>query len=472
MSGLSATTERRWEAIARVVAVRLRFPALLAVLLAVVLGWETLSTHFWRQVDRWTGPAADPGSVSSSTEYFCPMDPGVLADWPSKCPICNMTLVRRERGDMAPLPDGVLARVQLTPYRVQLAGISVSEAAFRPIERRLGGPARTIADEPGAVALELFADEADEVQPGMLAEVDPGTGPLAATVEAVEPRGGKCLVRLRLTGPGESLPASGLKAVVKRPAADLPPFRDRPRDPPPLQPGEPRIAYRCPNHPETVREAPGTCPTDRAELVRIALTADRRLRWWCPMHPAVTAEKSGASCDACDGMKLVPRIIAFAPPGQVLAVPESAVIDTGTRRVVYLERMPGVYEAVEIKLGPRCGDSYPVVAGLGPGQRVVTTGAFLVDAETRLSPSLAAAYFGASTASNEPAPPARPSPEAKVAKCPVTGLKLGSMGEPVSVTVRGRTVLLCCAACKPKLEADPDRYLKNLKDEPSGAKAP
>ena len=49
--------------------------------------------------------------------------------------------------------------------------------------------------------------------------------------------------------------------------------------------------------------------------------------------------------------------------GEVLAVPESAVIDTGKRTVVYVERMPGMFDGVEVVLGPRCGGIYPVVRG-------------------------------------------------------------------------------------------------------------
>ena len=116
------------------------------------------------------------------------------------------------------------------------------------------------------------------------------------------------------------------------------------------------------------------------------------------MHPAVTADQAGASCRECGGMALRPRVVIYAPAGQVLAVPQSAVVDTGERKVVFVEGMPGMFDGVEVVLGPRCGDSYPVVRGLEPGQRVAIAGAFLLDAETRLNPSLAAGYFGAARA--------------------------------------------------------------------------
>jgi hypothetical protein len=113
------------------------------------------------------------------------------------------------------------------------------------------------------------------------------------------------------------------------------------------------------------------------------------------MHPEVTADRPGAVCKECGGMVLKPRVVSFRPTGQVLAVPRSAVVDAGTRQVVFVGSMPGMFDGVEVVLGPRCGDFYPVVRGLEAGQRVAFAGAFLLDAETRLNPSLAAGYFGA-----------------------------------------------------------------------------
>jgi hypothetical protein len=49
--------------------------------------------------------------------------------------------------------------------------------------------------------------------------------------------------------------------------------------------------------------------------------------------------------------------------------------------------------------------------------------------------------------------------------CPVTDQKLGSMGKPVKVVVKKHTVFLCCAGCKKKLLADPDKYLKKLDEK-------
>src|SRR5262249_17414894 len=78
--------------------------------------------------------------------------------------------------------------------------------------------------------------------------------------------------------------------------------------------------------------------------------------------------------------------LAPAPEGEVLSVPESAVIDTGARKVVYVEAEPGVYEGREVVLGPRVGDRFPVLDGLAPGERVAAAGPFLIDAPSPVNP--------------------------------------------------------------------------------------
>ncbi len=266
--------------------------------------------------------------------------------------------------------------------------------------------------------------------------------------------------------------------------AELDPFRAMPMNPPARKPGEPWRIYLCHDHPETIALEAGRCSIDGKTRMSQTLGELERLRWWCPMHPDVIADKAGTVCNKCGGMELKPRVVFYAPKGQVLAVPQSAVVDTGARKVVFVEGMPGMFDGVEVVLGPRCGDFYPVVRGLEPGQRIATAGAFLLDAETRLNPSLAASYFGAArndraaapvappvSAGGDAAAPAEPlrglgdedrALAEKQKLCPVTGMALGSMGTPKRRVVSGRVVFLCCGACESKLLREPVKYLAKL----------
>jgi membrane fusion protein, copper/silver efflux system len=73
-----------------------------------------------------------------------------------------------------------------------------------------------------------------------------------------------------------------------------------------------------------------------------------------------------------------------------VAIPESAVLDSGTRQVVLIDLGGGAFEPREVRLGSR-GDGYvEVVNGLAAGQRVVVNGNFLIDAESNLKSALGA----------------------------------------------------------------------------------
>ena len=70
------------------------------------------------------------------------------------------------------------------------------------------------------------------------------------------------------------------------------------------------------------------------------------------------------------------------------AVPDSAVIDTGTRHIVLLSRGEGRFEPRAVKLGGLANGYYAVLAGLEEGDEVVTHANFLIDAESNLKAAL------------------------------------------------------------------------------------
>jgi Cu(I)/Ag(I) efflux system membrane fusion protein len=72
------------------------------------------------------------------------------------------------------------------------------------------------------------------------------------------------------------------------------------------------------------------------------------------------------------------------PIGNRLAVPESAVLPTGEQRIVFVDLGEGRLAPRAVKLGQRAGDYFEVLDGLAPGDMVVTSGNFLVAAESRL----------------------------------------------------------------------------------------
>jgi Cu(I)/Ag(I) efflux system membrane fusion protein len=81
-----------------------------------------------------------------------------------------------------------------------------------------------------------------------------------------------------------------------------------------------------------------------------------------------------------------------APVGDttVLAVPDSAVLDTGTRQTVLVGRGEGRFEPRAVKLGARADGYVAVVEGLREGEKVVIGANFLIDAESNLRAALQA----------------------------------------------------------------------------------
>jgi membrane fusion protein, copper/silver efflux system len=452
----------RWQSaslMVRAVQVRLRFVAVLAVTFVIVGQWETLRAR-WDRLSA-TVRQADPQAqaVSTDSEYFCPMDPGVVSDWPGKCGACNMVLVRRKKGEQTPLPSGVVARMQLSPYRVQLAGIRTATVAYKPLAREVvfSGIASGIGSSR-TVEADVFERDLPLLAEGQAAELDG----VAAKVKRIDPEGPR--IQVEADDPARLIrPGSRVAGRVRMPVADLEPFRSIPAVLPMLRKGEARTIYICPEHAEVNAEKAGKCPIDPKDTLEPRrLQANQRLGWWCPMHPRVQADHAGVECKECNGMPLLLRVVTYRPEGQVLAVPESAVVQTGTRSVVYVERMAGMFDGVEVVLGPRCGDDYPVVSGIEPGQRIASAGAFLLDAETRLNPSLAASYFGAGRGTRSEEVHHAHEADSAQQNCPVTGKPLGSMGTPVSVTASGRTVLLCCKGCESAFKKDPAKYISKL----------
>ena len=73
--------------------------------------------------------------------------------------------------------------------------------------------------------------------------------------------------------------------------------------------------------------------------------------------------------------------------GSKLVVPEEAVLDSGTRQIVYVVRGEGMFEPRQVTLGPKVGGYYEVVEGLALDERIATSGTFLLDSESKLMAS-------------------------------------------------------------------------------------
>ncbi len=598
----------------RAIEVRLRFIALFIGIGLLMVYWRTIE-NYW---DRWTRPSAQAVAAAAGTEYYCPMHPTVIRPGlepngavPS-CPICGMPLSKRKKGEVAALPEGVTARVQLSPERVRLAGIETVSASYMPLtkeirtvgyvaydERRLSEIVTRVSGyleklyidntfvtvKEGEPLAEIYSPELySSVQELLLAqkhgandliassrqrlkllgisdkEIDdalagnsdrprllirsPQSGQVVeknvvegaslqagatlfkiaglsdvwieadvferdlsflhegqqveATVEAFRGKvfAGKISLiypelnaetrtsRVRVSVANTDLllrPGMYATVLIKTPMSETEPFRAQlaSRQQPIDGSDESLIAFQK------------ICPVTGAKLGSMG----------SPVKVRVGKQTVFLCCKGCEKplqaetAKYLKRLAA-PPDDAVLSIPEQAVIDTGRMQVVFVEREPGIFEGVEVELGPRTGGYYPVLEGLSPGDKVAAAGAFLLDAETRLNPAAASSYFGASggpstsgSASNKESGTSRaqssnddpkeltadhleniaklPAADQELAKaqvmCPVTDEPLGSMGVPVKVMVEGTPVFLCCKGCKGEVEEHPAKILEKLK---------
>jgi hypothetical protein len=486
----SLTVRGRFALAARILWARLRFILAVAGLFAVIALWNQLGVLWDRAVVWLSGEALTERGVSPDTEYFCPMCPGVLAAWPEKCPVCKMPLVRRTKGESQLLPEGVTARMQISPYRVQLAGIKTSPVGYLPLTHEFR--ARGILREKDLVAAPIspwdvpFAAAGAAVE--LRAEGLPAGTSLAGTIESVAAAADAAAPRelkIRVSGPPPALAIGASVEVIARvPLASVEPYRSQPRNPPPLAEGSPRSYFVCPDHPAWIRTHGGKCPFDERQLEQRTLRDDQRLEWSCRWHEGVHDPEKGKSCPHCQRPCTSASVVTYLPPSEVLVVPESAVIDTGAHQIVFVESMPGMFDGVLVELGAKEGGYLPVRSGLSPGQRVASSGAFLLDAETRLNPSLAASYFGAGSAAGSGSsavvaaasgqtpdllgalnlPPDDLLLARRQKVCPITRMALGTMGPLFRIEVEGEPVFLCCQACQ-----DSVRTARNSSDAESTA---
>jgi Cu(I)/Ag(I) efflux system membrane fusion protein len=96
-------------------------------------------------------------------------------------------------------------------------------------------------------------------------------------------------------------------------------------------------------------------------------------------------------------------VVLESAPRTALKVPEDAVLDSGTRKIVFVAKGEGLLEPREVTVGEQGGGSWEVLSGLVEGEEVALGASFLVDSESRLAAALAGMRDGAAPKPAEPA---------------------------------------------------------------------
>jgi Cu(I)/Ag(I) efflux system membrane fusion protein len=383
------------------------------------------------------GKADSTASAAGGSKYHCPMHPTYVSDRPGDCPICNMKLVPVKDGDPSVAAPGGAAvpgrvTVMLSPEKQQLIGLRTSpvgqrelsftvrasavvqhdETRYAKVAPRFGGWVRKLhinytgapvqQGEPllTVYSPELLAAENDyliawrqanraknDLEAKALLEIAGRKLRLweiaDAEIVALEQRGqasDEVLIRAPFSGhvltrnvaAGQAFAAGETLFEV----ADLDPIWLR------LSLAESDFA-----HVHLQQNVWVTLPhlgnrTYQGRVTFIAPHVD-------PQSRRGEARVELANADHVLRPDMWAQAEIEVELGKRLAVPASAVLDTGARFVAFILRDDNHLEPREVQIGTRTDDWWEVTEGLAAGEKVVTRALFLVDAESQLKAAIA-----------------------------------------------------------------------------------
>jgi len=372
---------------------------------------------------------SEQARVATATKYHCPMHPTYVSDRPGDCPICNMKLVpiggSTASGNLPSLPGRVT--IHLDPEKRQLIGLTTSlvqtqrlirtvqatarlshdETTLTRVAPRFGGWVRKLhvsytgqRVEQGAPLLTIYSPELLNTESDYLIAFRNARGQTnntetarqletsrrrlelmqvdAGEIRSLEQRdtasdemvfrapvGGHVIAKTAVEGKsfmaGESLyeiaPLHRLWVLAAVPEFELSGVREGQKA---------RVLFPTPGQMEIESTVtfinPHIDPQSRRGEVRLEIdNPDHALK--PDMWATVEIEQN---------------------LGDVLSVPASAVIDTGTRNLAFVDRTDGHIEPRDVKIGAKTDDYWQVLDGLKSGEKVVTRALFLVDSESQL----------------------------------------------------------------------------------------
>ena len=396
---------------------------------------------------RRAGPVAEGEQVAQKQLWRCPMHPEYISDSPGECPICGMTLVLIEEEQEADMAEASmvagLSTVHLSDTKRQLVGVTTvavvrqamskkirtvgivkpDETNLRTVNAKIGGWIEQLyVDFEGAPIrrgqpmLTIYSPELlqtqeeylaalqiqEELQHSEFVEVQRTGQQLVAAAERrlrLWDIPEKDIARLRKTGETRRTmtlyaPYTGivLERMVEvgteiKPGMPLFKISDLSRLWIEADIYEKDIADVRNGQAVTITfdAYPGKEWTGTIEYTYPYL--DGRTR---TMKARIALKNPGLSIKP----EMYAQIQIDLPLGDVLAIPMQSVIDTGERKVVYVETDTGMYTPQQIKTGKDNGSVVEVLEGLSEGEQIVERGLFMIDSESRLRAKISGASTG------------------------------------------------------------------------------
>ena len=442
----SLTRWQKFRMVVKVVELRLRFIALMAGTGLVFGYWDTI----WNHYEKWTRPPGTAHAAASDVEYYCPMHPTVIQPEPGSCPICGMPLSKRKIGEKETLPPGVVSRLALGPLRVVQAGIRTSEVTYTPLSESITTVGSVTYDER------------------RLARISSKT------------KGMSRIEKLYVNFNGDSVKAG-------EPLAELysPELYQAIR--------ELLLSQRSAKERPQAQSALGRSLLG-SESDMVALAREKLSRWGITGKQVDQILASGKAeynvpiLSPISGIVIRKNVVEGQYVAEGDAMFEIADLShVWVQAQVYEEQFSAIKlgQTVEARVEAYPGETFRgkvafIAPALNPQTRTVDVRYDLENADLRLRPGMFATVkldtpvadtpaFRSKLAASTPKQPHAKHASLTAAEqkiCPVTTLKLGAMGDPVSTEVEGGKVWTCCEACPPKLKAEPAKYLARLEPAP------
>lgn len=344
--------------------------------------------------------------------YYCPMHPDYTADRPGDCPICGMHLVKRETAPAerspaerkvkfyrSPMNPAVTSKipakdemgmdyvpvyeeetagaavaghgtVKIAPEKQQLIGLKTAKAAYRTLIKTVRASGKVAYDPDLYRAISEYKGSVEAYE-----KIKDGSWPEAA--ERARAVADSARLKLRQMGFGEEQLAAAEKNPGRYENLLLPEdevwvyAQVYEYESAAVKPGQ-KAAVTSSAYPG--REFPGVVRS----LDPIFSEETRTLR--------VRIETENPGRELRSEMYVEAQIKADL--GTALAVPVSAVLNTGEKELVFVMKDAATFEPREVKTGRRNGDYAEVVSGLRAGESVVVSANFMIDSESRMKAAL------------------------------------------------------------------------------------
>jgi len=434
---------------------------LLLVLLALGLGYR----YAWWRVSR----QGDASQRTARTVYYCPMHPEYRSERPGECPICGMTLVPLESASEGRAPEHAPSSemgagafppgtVHISPIKQQLIGVAYGEVAFGPVVHTIRAVGKVTYDETKIARvhpkIEGWIERVHVDYVGKFVRkgqplVEIYSPELVATQQEY-----LLALRAKETLSRSSYPEiassahSLYEASKKRlelwdiPEEDIRRIHQRGQPSRTLTLYAPVTGFVLARQAfERQRVTPETELYVIADLSTVWVVAEiyeyeapmlrvgqratmtlpylpgrifhGRVAYIYPQVDATTRTVKIRLEFPNPALALKPDMYAnvqvHVSYGRRLWVPEGAVLDSGEEQIVFVAHEGGYFEPRRVRVGPKVGDRYIILEGLRAGERIVTSGTFLIDSESRLKSALQG--IGPAEQGRAPEAPAKRSPQ-------------------------------------------------------------